>query len=426
MSGKLKILVWIIVALVVVVAAVFGMTMVLGSSKDILVYDFRIMQTGANNVSSELVDKTVYLENNEANFFEFKLQINSTDFGVDIYFESSDASVAKAYRKDGRYICRYYRAGTATITAYVGESLQVYDSFTVNVRENIIDTLKFSNDKGFVDKNNSLNLIIYDDGKEYVYDYEAIGFNNGPINHDSISLEDLNKESKLTSAVLDTENQQLKLKVDNIGATNIKTYNELLYLRVSYKSANGNVVAKYITVNVSIRKNESVGYIAAISNSPYFDAEQYFYFGDISFDDYSLNGEEEVVSILLNKNNKDFYVRFYQLNTNKERKAVTLFNVPENNGALKMTYNDEGQFYKFEVESATAFNETEIAIGEYVTFKITYFAEEEPTSYVGGIPNNQLLYIYIESGDYYVYTYWDTRFINLNAKYDKDGNIIGF
>ena len=203
MSRKIKALISILAGIVVIVAAVFIVIAISGSSGDVTIFDFRVLNKNGDAVSYELNKKTVYLTNPNQNYFEFAIYLEASDPNVAVIFESSDESVAKASIENGKYICRYYKAGEVTITAYAGEKGAIKDKFDVVVKENIVKGIVFAGSE-FVDQSgDEVNINIFSDSKEYVFPFEAVGFNSGLVNYDSIKL--INNPDTLTTKIeLDT------------------------------------------------------------------------------------------------------------------------------------------------------------------------------------------------------------------------------
>ncbi len=404
MSGKIKALISIAVSVVVIVAAVFIITSVLGTNQNVTVYDFRIMQKNAQNVRTELVNKTVYLTSEEENYFEFDVYLDATQT-VNIYFESSDESIAKIFISSGKYICKYYRSGNATITAFAGSNGVVKDQFNVVVKETVVDSIKFK-DNGFVE--NDLELNIFSDGREYLFEYEAVGHNNGLVNYDSITLVE-------EDFLLDTVKFDPKAKTLMLQKNEGEGFTEYLTFKVSYDSDEGEVFVKTISVKVNVKKNTTMGMIAVVSNTPYFETEKFIY---TNIDGFEAENEEQVVDKLyLNEKYQSLYVRLYRVDENKTRTVVYGASLSTSTG-LTVVQIGTGKDSYYEIKLTAKTNaEIKFSYGKEINLSIEY---KNPTI-------EDLYTIEQVSGkDVYIYTYWDTRFERTDTICDAAGNIIGF
>lgn len=406
MSGKVKTIISIIVSLVVIVAAIFIVTTVMGSSKDVTVYDLRLVQSAGNNTNVELVDKTVYLTTADNDYFEFNVLLK-TSSAADINFKSSDESVAKAYKSGNKYICKYYRAGEATIAAHVGQSEEVKDEFKIVVKDNVMQSFDFA-DNGFVVNNSELN--IYSDGQEYVFDYTAVGFNDSIVNYDSVSLKQ-NDNYLIKDVRLDTKNKKLILSVPDSQSLN---FTEYLTFEVCHNTANGKTLVKEILVKVNVQKNVTLGYIAVVSNSPYFASEEYVYLGKDVDETYLTSSEKKVEKIILNNTHDAIYVRVYQINSNRSRINVTN-KIGVNNVSYATANKDSTGGYIKITATASSVSDAEI-FNNFGFIDIEFKGGDSPSI-------NDL---YTKKGNLYTYTYWDNRFERTDVICDADGNIIGF
>lgn len=403
MSGKFKAMITALVAVIVLGVSIFVITTILNSTKNVTVYDFRIMEMGANETGVELADKTVYLTTKNDNKFEFEIKKEATDSNVNVRFGSSDETIAKAYQESGKFYCEYFRAGKVIITAYVGDTIEIKDEFSLLVKENVIDSLKFEGD--FVSED-GLTLTVFNDSREYSFKYTATGYNGDKfINYDSLEV-DLNEAEKIkgnggingATIELDKNEHILKIKIPDgyMG----DSFVEYLNFNIFYMSTDGKVLIKTIPVEIKVEKKAKLGLIAVVSNNPYFETEKYVYTNIENKNTIKLNEGEEIIEVIyVNDAHNDIYIKLYILFNNGDRQIVT-----EINNSLGISIKN-GNYYKIE------------GAGDKVFEGITITLENLDSS---------KLYTYNEETKIYKYNYWDNRFERQDVICDSNGNITGF
>lgn len=419
MSKKIKTLIIVAACMIILIVGIFSVSLLTGSNKNLTVYDFRIIQ--ADGTSDELFDKTVYLSKDGDNYFVFDVLLQASNSSAKVRFKSSDNSIAFAYTDGQYYYCEYYRAGNATITAYVGQSDTVVDTFVVHVKENLIKDITLEDNGFVVNKTGDLEVNLFNDGRDYVYHYNIEGYNDGTINRNCIRL--VGGSEKFAVAAINSNNNTITFKLKDEKSSNFEAFSENFELQIVQNTGNAVKIVKNIRLKVNGYKNELSALILVVSNTPTFEKNEYIYIGNAE-ETIKYAGETIIDKVFLNNTYNAIYIKTYSVNSNKERQNADVNAKVSDERFLSLTKDPKGGYYKL---TASANGNATFTLGaKNVSLEIIHTGE--------GLPSNMDEYksnFYKETKDsenntYFDYVYWDNRFMRTDVICDANGRVIGF
>ncbi len=439
MSKRLKKVLFILLGIVLTAGIAVGGYFLISNASSATVYNLRILTADGVQIN----DTSRYLQVNSNNNFAISVDVSTSSGAKSCYFSSSNPSVAKVVVSNGKYYVQYYKAGTATITAYSSVTTSVYDSFTLNVYDNYVNEI-------VIDNQEDNKLTLYGDGTTYTYDYQSTGV-----------LADVDCNNMLTRVVenyntdvienisIDNVNKQLTISSQLV----IEDSNQIFYLQTYYVDSYGvEHVVKNYSYNVDVIGYRINDMQILVSEDYLFSNKTYVYLSDTTSADsaYILDGETIISDIVLSNkiNNLYFKIRvIYSNNTWKDVSYEDNILPTEIEGsdlnfvggwARKMDY----WYVEMKQETISTLSSSTLDIVRAFSvsytdetvdssikkdFLITY-KNSSSESYAEFIDKDLYARVLDASGNIirYKYIYWDTRFRRIDTIADYNGNIVGF
>lgn len=389
MKSKLKKVILIVGLFVLVCGLGIGGITLFSNMSSATIYDLRFVEkSGDSNV--EIFEKDVYLTYGEDNSFDFKL-LSSASEQTSYYVQSSDTSIASISYNKGNYKATYYKPGKVIVSATPVQGGAVYESFVLNVKENI--TTEF-----VLDGKSELIVDVYADEKVYEFDFIAkTNTNSELVNVSNLSVVDNYDKSVFKSVEIDAKNSKLKISADK-ELTQLKR--EIITIQSKNISADGQShIVKTFSVVVNVNPKVSVGLQLLLSNDANFESY-------VVYKGEPLMGETKVENVYLSETYNQLFVKIRTVYSNGDVAFET------SDIATLTKINDYYLFIGDSSETKTINVSGKDVVLEYEYLSNTDLAEADK--------------FYTKSGSFWTYSYWDDRFKRDDVIIDKDGNIIGF
>ena len=438
MNKKLKVFLFTFLGVLLVVGLGVGGYFLISNLSTTTIYNVSILTKDGALIN----DTSRYLLSTTTNNFPIQVSVETDSGKGECFFTSSNPAVAKVVVIDGEYYVQYYKAGTATITAYSRYTTSVYDSFKLNVYDNYVSDI-------VIDRKTDNLLTAYGDGREYVFDYETTGIlENENCNNMQTRVLDNYDTTVIENISINQIDQTITIKSKLVTQDSLQVF----YLQTYYVDVRGqeHVVKNHaFTVNVIGFRIDDMQLL--VSENYQFKNQTYVYLSDPTTADsaFLLENEKVIADIVLSETVKNLYFKIRVIYSNKTYEDVSFVDsvLPtEIEGsflnftggwALGMNYwfvqmNEEAletASQQTDIVRAFSLSYTDEVVKSSMKkeFKITY-KHKDTQSYQDFI--NKDLYAKVVDSDgnliRYEYIYWDSRYRRTDTKTDARGNIIGF
>lgn len=460
MSKKFKTFIIIIAVVIAVIGFGVGGYFLMSSLSSSTVLDFKIVDPTNNNREFNTTHK--YLISGKENKFRIDV-VSETSNGRGSYvFSSSNPDVAQVITEGEEYWVNYYNVGQAVITARSRAAEKVYDSFTLQVSEEIVADITIAGTQ------DGKTLKLYANGRTQSYSFNSVGLlsytnDDGETEYVDCNNMNLRIVDNYDKAVI----KNIKLNQDNgeiVVTSKIKNVDskQNFYIQAYYTDDQDiEHIVKNFAFNIDV-----VGYRIAdlqllVSQDYYFRGTNYVLLarGSSAEDAVLADPQNEQILDAVNFTSavSQLYFKIRAVYTDGTFKDVSnldpLASDPSGNTTASgesylFTDKDSSGFWRVLADSSIlqsiqGGNEItllhfDMTYTDYLedndgnqlsdpvtkTFDINYLNYSDKTaSMYQDFVNTKL---YTKQGGVYEYIYWDTRFARRDVIVDELGRIIGF
>jgi len=445
MNKKLKTLLFLSIAIVVVLGVGLGGYFLINNLATVTISDLRILAYDGTPIR----DTDVFLQDAEHNEFLIKVKIESSGTNA-VSFKSSDKSVANVVSTSKGFAVKYYKAGTAKISVSSAVTSGVTDSFVVNVHEDFVADL-------VIDGKADNVLEVYGNGKANEFDYEATGvLENSYANSALIRVVEDYDTEVIKKVEVDTAKKKVYIDTNLTRESSVQTIN----LQTYYIDSNGEEhVAKNFAYTLNVVGYDIKEIQLVISQDHYFSDKSHIF---LSSDILASETDEQLTQHLVDAENESIVKEIYLTNdintiyfltrvlytdgTYEYPSIESFSSVPPTGKTIYIdakTPTNDSNNWAAQVNKTTVLDpsvDDSIADSLYIRFTIRKTIDDksietsklstfiinylkEGTSKYNEV-NNTKLYKYADG--FYEYIYWDTRYRRTDAITDANGKIVDF
>ena len=458
MSKKFKTFIIIIAVVIAVVGFGVGGYFLVSSFSSNTVLDFKIVDP--NNGNREINTTQKYLISGKENKFKIAVVSETSNGRAGYVFSSSNPDVADVIAEGEEFWVNYYSVGEAVITARSRAADKVYDSFVLQVKEELVADITIN------DTDDGKTLKLYANGKAQKFSFNSVGLlsftsENGETEYVDCNNMNLRIVDNYDKAVISgiQLNQDTKEIIINSKIKNIDS-KQSFYIQAYYRDAQSmEHVVQNFAFNIDV-----VGYRISdlqllVSQDYYFRGTNYVLLarGSSAQDAVLKDPENEQILQEVNFTSlvSQLYFKVRAVYTDNTFKDVSDGSASDPSGnstsdgkSYLSTDKDSSGFWRVLADNVVlqeyiSGSETtplhfSMTYTDYVddndgnrlsdpvdrTFDINYLNySDNVASMYQNFVNNKL---YTKHDGIYEYIYWDTRFARRDVIVDELGRIIGF